>query len=78
MDWAACSPLRFIKLFRTRTQTILTIARGTMECMEFISIYDINFLFFTTAMAWQPSNIGYFVTWSVTRRLTLQNPMMKS
>ena len=42
MDWAACNPLRFLKLFRSKASAVLTIARGLQDSPEFISIYDIK------------------------------------
>ena len=54
MDWAACNPLRFLKLFRNRTMTLLTLARGLQDAPEFISIYDINFVFLNSAVGWAP------------------------
>lgn len=36
MDWAACNPLRFLKLFRNRTMTLLTLARGLQDAPEFV------------------------------------------
>jgi hypothetical protein len=50
MDWNACNPLRFLKLFRGKAMTLLTVARGLQEAPEFISIYDINFAFFNRSL----------------------------
>ena len=39
---------------------MLTIARGLQDSPEFISIYDINFIFFSSALGWAPAQIGNF------------------
>jgi DHA1 family tetracycline resistance protein-like MFS transporter len=62
MDWAACNPLRFLKLFKNRTMTLLTLARGLQDAPEFISIYDINFVFLNSAVGWAPSQVGIFTS----------------
>jgi hypothetical protein len=52
MDWGACNPLRFLKLFRSRTMGLLMLARGLQDAPEFISIYDLNFVFLNSAVGW--------------------------
>ena len=63
MDWAACNPLRFVKLFRRSwTMALLTVARGLQDAPEFISIYDINFAFLNSAIGWAPRQVGIFTS----------------
>lgn len=62
-DIAACSPLRFLKLFQSGSLVAtLSTVLGLQSFGDYANIYDINFLYMKTVMGYGPVEVGKFAT----------------
>lgn len=61
-DLAACSPLRFLKLFQGKTTSVLAATIGLQSFGDYVNIYDINFLYLKTVFGYGQAQVGTFAT----------------
>lgn len=61
-DFAACSPLRFLKLFQNKVMGVLATTIGLQSFGDYVNIYDINFLYLKTQLGYGQSEVGNFAT----------------
>jgi MFS family permease len=54
------NPVAFLKLFKARTTTWLTITSGLQSFGDYVNIYDINNLFMIKVLKYGPPQIGNF------------------
>jgi len=59
---AACSPLRFLKLFQGRMLSTLSATIGLQSFGDYLNVYDINYLFLKTVFDVGQDGIGYYAT----------------
>eukprot|EP00421_Protoceratium_reticulatum_P050941 CAMPEP_0168455404 /NCGR_PEP_ID=MMETSP0228-20121227/50732_1 /TAXON_ID=133427 /ORGANISM="Protoceratium reticulatum, Strain CCCM 535 (=CCMP 1889)" /LENGTH=495 /DNA_ID=CAMNT_0008470247 /DNA_START=83 /DNA_END=1570 /DNA_ORIENTATION=- len=61
-ELSACSPLRFLKLFRQKMTARLAATIGMQSFGDYLNIYDINFLYMKTVMGYGQAEVGNFAT----------------
>jgi len=61
-DLAACSPLRFLKLFRGRTMSAVAATIGLQSFGDYPNIYDFNFLYMKSVLGYGQGEVGSFAT----------------
>mmetsp|Transcript_50473 Transcript_50473/g.156217 ORF Transcript_50473/g.156217 Transcript_50473/m.156217 type:complete len:499 (+) Transcript_50473:122-1618(+) len=59
---AACSPLRFLKLFQGKMTSRLAATIGLQSFGDYVNIYDINFLYMKTVLGYGQAEVGNFAT----------------
>jgi len=59
---AACSPLRFLKLFHGRVLSTLTATVGLQSFGDYLNVYDINYLFLKTVFDVGQTEIGRYAS----------------
>jgi len=59
---AACSPLRFLKLFKGKATSTLSIAVALQSFGDYLNLYDINFLFLKTGFNAGPPEIAKYAS----------------
>lgn len=59
-DLLASNPLSFVQLFKTRAMATLTVSLGLQSMADYSNIYDFNFLFLKTVMAYGQEEVGRF------------------
>jgi len=61
-DVLACSPLRFLKLFRSRDTAMLATTIGLQSFGDSVNITDVSFLYMNTVMKWGQQEMGNYMT----------------
>jgi hypothetical protein len=74
----ACSPLRFLKLFRTKTTSVLTLVIGMQSFGDYLNLYDINYLFLKKVFDVDQTGIGRYATAVGTTQFISGQTMAKS
>jgi len=59
---AACSPLRFLKLFQGRVMSTLAVTVGLQSFGDYLNVYDINFLFLKTVFDVGQTEVGRYAS----------------
>uniref|UniRef100_A0A7S1PSU0 Major facilitator superfamily (MFS) profile domain-containing protein n=1 Tax=Alexandrium catenella TaxID=2925 RepID=A0A7S1PSU0_ALECA len=59
---AACSPLRFLKLFQNRVMSTLAVTVGLQGFGDYLNVYDINYLFLKTVFDAGQTEIGRYAS----------------
>jgi len=61
-DLLACSPLRFLKLFRQKMTATLAATIGLQSFGDYLNIYDINFLYLKSVLGYGTEQVGHFAS----------------
>eukprot|EP00440_Ansanella_granifera_P044926 gb/GFBE01048689.1/.p1 GENE.gb/GFBE01048689.1/~~gb/GFBE01048689.1/.p1 ORF type:complete len:339 (+),score=39.82 gb/GFBE01048689.1/:1-1017(+) len=59
---AACSPLRFVKLFQDRMLSMLAVTVGLQSFGDYLNLYDINYLYLKTVFDVGQTEIGRYAS----------------
>jgi len=59
---AACSPLRFLKLFRGRVMSTLAVTVGMQSFGDYLNVYDINYLYLKTVFDVGQTEVGRYAS----------------
>eukprot|EP00931_Biecheleriopsis_adriatica_P117212 TRINITY_DN92750_c0_g1_i1.p1 TRINITY_DN92750_c0_g1~~TRINITY_DN92750_c0_g1_i1.p1 ORF type:complete len:434 (+),score=64.13 TRINITY_DN92750_c0_g1_i1:78-1379(+) len=62
LSLAACSPLRFLKLFQDRMLSTLAVAIGLQSFGDYLNLYDINYLYLKTVFDVGQTEVGRYAS----------------